>query len=58
MPAVEADGLIYLAVNVVNVFIAGFFVESVDILGNDGNFGRIFVCRRVIAKCAGLGLAF
>ena len=41
--AVEADGLVYLAVNVVNVFIVGFFVERVDILGNDGNFGRIFV---------------
>lgn len=58
MSAVEADGLVYLAVNVVNVFIAGFFVERVDILGNDGNFGRIFVLQAGNRQMRRIGFGF
>ena len=58
MSAVEADCLIYLSVNVVNVFIAGFFVESVDILGNDGNFGRIFVLQTGNCQMSRIGFGF
>lgn len=56
--AVEADGLVYLAVNVVNVFIAGFsWSVSTFWVTTEISAGYSF-CRRVIAKCAGLGLAF
>ena len=44
--------------NVVNVFIAGFFVERVDILGNDGNFGRIFVLQAGNRQMRRIGFGF
>ena len=32
MPAVQTDNLVDLPVNVINIFIAGFFMQGIDIL--------------------------
>ena len=54
--AVEADGLIDLSVNVIDIFAAGFFMQGIYILGNDVYFRGIFPLKPGNGQMGGIGL--